>query len=138
VDEGASCPAPQVSCGGACLDPIAPRADVILERVLQRSCALSSSCHSGAAAPEGLRLDSIDELFATAVGEPSRQLPTLSLVAPGRPQDSYLIRKLRGMELAAQSSAGAPSTAMPPPPSAALCEPKIQTLESWIRMGAPR
>jgi hypothetical protein len=137
-EEAASCPAPQVSCGGVCIDPIVPHADVIQERVFGRSCALSSSCHSGASAPEDLRLSSVDELFATALGKPSRQVPTLSLIEPSRPQDSYLVRKLRNMELAAQSSSGAPSTAMPPPPSAALCEAKIQAVEDWILMGAPR
>jgi hypothetical protein len=136
--EGEPCPAPQVSCGGTCIEPIAPRAEVIQERVFTRSCALSSSCHDGAAAPEELRLGSLDDLFASAVGRASRQMPELSLIEPGRPEDSYLIKKLRDMVIAAQSSSGAPSTAMPPPPSAALCEPKIRAIEAWITRGASR
>jgi hypothetical protein len=138
VAEGTACPEQQVSCDGTCIDPIVPRADVLQQRVFARSCALSSSCHSGAAAPEELRLGSVDDLFATAVGESSRQAPTWLLIEPGQPQDSYLIRKLRNVELAAQSSSGAPSTSMPPPPNAALCEPKIRAIEAWILMGAPR
>ncbi len=138
IEEDEPCPQPQISCDGSCIDPIAARAEVIQERVFARSCALSSSCHAGASAQENLRLDSLDATFATAVGVPSQQVSTSLLIEPGAPQDSYLIRKLRNMALAEQASSGAPSTAMPPPPNAALCEPKIQAIEAWIRMGAPR
>ena len=52
------------------------------------------TCHAGAAAPLGLRLDAGNS-FNNLVGVPSRQTGLLR-VEPGNPDDSYLIRKLEG------------------------------------------
>lgn len=115
---------------GSCTDPIAPTAEAVTQVVFQRSCGLTRSCHAGSAPVAGVDLSSVDGLFATAVGKPSSQAPSLSLITPGKPESSYLVRKLRNTH-----SVG---TVMPPPPSAALCESKIQAVEAWIRAGAQR
>jgi hypothetical protein len=137
LDAGGACPEGQVRCGG-CIDAIAPEAAALQTRVFSRSCALSDACHLGPAAQEGLSLVSLDDLFEGDRGRRSRQAPALPLIEPGDPAASYLVRKLRGVDLGKQNGTGAPSTAMPPPPSPALCEAKIVAIERWIRAGAPR
>jgi len=129
IDAG-GCSAGQVRCGASCIDVIAPTAAAVQERVFQRSCALARSCHTGDTPQAGLTLSSVDEILASAVGKPASQVPTLSLLEPGRPEDSYIVRKLRNLQTV--------GTAMPPPPAAALCEPKIQAVEAWVRAGAVR
>ena len=129
ASEAGACAQGKVVCGAGCIDAISPRVDVLQERVFQRSCALARSCHTGSTPQAGLDLGSVDAIMAT-VGKPSTQLPTIPLFAPGRPDDSYVIHKLRGTH--------AQGTPMPPPPSSPLCEAKIQAVEAWIRAGAGR
>ena len=56
---------------------------------------ICTRCHIGASAPEGLRLDAADS-FNLLVGIPSAEEPNVLRVAPGDPDNSYLIRKLEG------------------------------------------
>lgn len=56
---------------------------------------LCTTCHVGATAPLGLRLDSANA-YNLLVGVPSVQVPALLRVDPGNPNDSYLIQKLEG------------------------------------------
>lgn len=137
VDAGSSCPPGQIQCDG-CIDAIPATAEALQVRVFSRSCALSDACHTGSAAQEGLSLASLDTVFSSAVGKPSKQVPALALIEPGQPDRSYLIKKLRNTEIARQASTGERSTAMPPPPSPSLCEAKIAAVEAWIRAGAQR
>ena len=125
-----ACSPGQVACGAACIDAIQPALAVLQERVFQRSCALARSCHTGNAPQAGLDLGSVDAILSRAVGKPASQVPTLSLLEPGRPEDSYIVRKLRNTHTV--------GTTMPPPPGAPLCEAKIQAVEAWVRTGASR
>lgn len=52
-------------------------------------------CHAGSAAPMGLRLDA-GNAFRALVGSASAEVPSLLRVAPGRPDESYLVHKLEG------------------------------------------
>ena len=52
-------------------------------------------CHAGGAAPVGLRLDAANS-YAMLVGVPSTEVSSLQRVAPGRPDDSYIVHKLEG------------------------------------------
>lgn len=52
-------------------------------------------CHSTASARAGLVLESA-QAYANLVGTPSSQRPALNRVTPGDPENSYLVRKLRG------------------------------------------
>lgn len=58
------------------------------------SCA-TSGCHSGAGAPQGLQLDAANS-FANLVGVTSNEDANFLRVAPGDPDNSYLIQKLEG------------------------------------------
>lgn len=112
-----------------CADTIEPSAERI-EALLQRSCGLAASCHAGNQPQAALDLSTLAGVFATAVDVPSSQAATLKLIAPGAPEDSYLIRKIRGSEVVGMK--------MPPPPAAALCDARLRALEEWIRAGAKR
>ena len=72
--------------------PLAATLESIQANVFDPSCVV---CHSGAAAPLGLRLDAANS-FIGLVAAPSRQDGSLLRVDPGDPDRSYLIQKLEG------------------------------------------
>ena len=72
--------------------PLAATLASIQANVFDPSCS-GSGCHSGATAPQGLRLDAANS-FTNLVGVPSRQNSSFLRVAPGNPDQSYLIQKL--------------------------------------------
>jgi hypothetical protein len=75
--------------GGGGLEP---QFDSIQANVLTPIC---TGCHSGAAAPLGLRLDE-GASYALLVNASSTEVPELLRVDPGNPDSSYLIQKLEG------------------------------------------
>lgn len=85
------------------------------------------TCHAGANAPQGLRLDA-DNSYDLLVGVSSNQQPALLRVDPGNPDDSYLIRKLEGT---AASGERMPLDLPPLPQS------DIDVIRQWIAEGAP-
>ncbi|MCG8555997.1 MAG: hypothetical protein MJD61_12030 [Proteobacteria bacterium] len=136
-DAGA-CGAGQTRCGKRCIDPITPDIQSLHKSIFKTSCGLSTSCHAGGSAKEGLRMATVSDVFDTAVRQPSRQRPAVAIIEPGDPGKSYLLNKLSGMDIAARGSTGIPATAMPPPPNGMLCEHKIRMIEQWIAQGAKR
>jgi hypothetical protein len=56
---------------------------------------ICTACHVGASAPQGLRLDDANS-YALLVGVASAEAPSVLRVAPGDPDNSYLIQKLEG------------------------------------------
>lgn len=120
---------PAFTGGITCNDVIAP-SPASIEPLLQRSCGLARSCHAGDFPQAGLDLSTLDGAFRTAVGRPSTQAPSLSLIAPGNPERSYVLQKIRNLQQV--------GTSMPPPPIAPLCDAKLRAIESWIRDGAKR
>lgn len=97
------------ACGGGSgegLDrsgrPLGPDGDIagpleasfqsIQDHVFTPVCTL---CHAGSAAPVGLRLDASNS-YQALVGVPSVEVGSVLRVAPGSPDDSYLIHKLEG------------------------------------------
>jgi hypothetical protein len=56
---------------------------------------ICTKCHIGAGAPEGLQLDAAHS-YSLLVGVPSQEQPSVLRVAPGAPDNSYIIRKLQG------------------------------------------
>ena len=121
--------APAFTSGITCNDVIAP-VPASIEPLLQRSCGLARSCHAGNFPQAGLDLSTLDGAFRTAVGRPSTQAPSMALIAPGKPEQSYVLQNISNRQLV--------GTAMPPPPSAPLCEAKLRAIEAWIRDGAER
>ena len=56
---------------------------------------ICSVCHAGGSAPAGLRLDAANS-YAMLVGVNSVEVSSLKRVAPGDPDNSYVIQKLEG------------------------------------------
>jgi len=88
-------------------------------------------CHVGAAAPLGLVLNSA-ATFALLVNTSSNEVPDLLRVAPGHPDDSYLVRKLEG---------GPDIVGFQMPPTELgeqhLPQETIDLVRGWIAAGAP-
>lgn len=66
----------------------------IQQTIFSPSCA-TSGCHDAAAAAAGLVLAD-GEAYAALVGVPSSQIFLRLRVDPGKPDDSYLVQKIRG------------------------------------------
>lgn len=109
--------------GGGSAGGLAPTFASIQANVLTPRCTV---CHSGAAAPAGLRLDEGNS-FALLVGVPSREVSSMLRVAPGQPDDSYLVQKLEGRAaVGARMPLGGPF----------LDDATIAVIRQWIAEGA--
>ena len=93
--------------------------------VFTPTCA-TSGCHAGAGAPQGLQLDEANS-FALLVGVASSEVPAVQRVAPGDPDNSYLIQKLEGTATVGQQM---PLNGTPLPQN------EIDTIRQWITDGA--
>ena len=103
--------------------------DQIQAAVFDVSCA---GCHSGptsSSLPSGLNLSTADDSFAALVGIASIQVPALSRVAAGDPDNSYLIQKLEGT---AAVGGQMPLGGTP------LAQETIDDIRRWITEGAQR
>jgi len=98
----------------------------IQDNIFKPSCV----CHAGAAAPQGLVLNT-DGALDLLVNRTSSQAPDLFRVEPGNPDDSYLIRKLEG---------GPDIVGFQMPPTelgeAHLAQEHIDVIRQWIADGA--
>jgi hypothetical protein len=108
---------------GAGPGPLVPEFQSIQDNVFTPLCAI---CHSGAAAPLGLRLDAAAS-YAMLVNAPSAEVPALLRVSPGDPDGSYLLHKLEG-----RAAVGARMPLDAPP----LADATIQVIRQWIIDGA--
>jgi hypothetical protein len=106
----------------AAFDPVFSE---IQANVFTPTCAVSG-CHTGAGAPQGLRLDEANS-FGLLVDQPSSQVPALLRVEPNDPNNSYLIQKLEGTATVGQRM---PLNADPLPQST------IDIIRQWITDGA--
>lgn len=93
--------------------------------VFTPNCA-TTGCHFGAGAPRGLRLDAASS-YALLVGVPSSEEPGVLRIAPGDPNNSYLVQKLEGT-----ASTGAQMPLNAP----ALGQATIDVIRQWIIDGA--
>lgn len=103
--------------------PLAANLESIQANVFNPFCVV---CHSGAAAPQGLRLDT-NSSFANLVGVPSREVGSLFRVSPGNPDQSYLVQKLEG------NAAEGQQMPLGGPP---LAQSTINFVRQWIAEGA--
>ena len=85
-----------------------------IEPILKSRCIV---CHSGDSPPVGLHLDSLSGLLKGSMRG--------SIVKSGKPQDSELIRRLKG--------AAQPRMPMTGPPY--LTDEQIALFEAWIKQG---
>jgi len=86
-----------------------------------------STCHSGASAPRGLRLDAANS-YALLVGVPSGEQPGVLRVKASDPDNSYLVQKIQGNATITgeRMPAGLP----------ALPQATIDAIRQWIVNGA--
>lgn len=103
--------------------PLLPEFASIQTHVFTPIC---TTCHSGAAAPLGLRLDE-GAAYAMLVNAPSVEVPALRRVDPGNPDASYLIQKIEGTA----AVGGRMPLNAPPLPAAT-----IAVIRQWIADGA--
>ena len=89
------------------------------------NCA-TTGCHLGAGAPQGLRLDDANS-YGMLVGVQSSESASTLRVAPGDPDNSYLIQKLEGT-----ASVGAQMPLNAPP----IAQASIDVIRQWISDGA--
>lgn len=99
----------------------------IQSQILEPTCA--QPCHHGGASPKGLALDSASA-YKMLVGVASSEVPSMLRVAPGKPEDSYLIVKLVGSDPRRVGSR-MPRTGPP-----FLSSAQVTALRHWIQAGA--
>ena len=103
--------------------------DEIQAAVFTPTCA-TSNCHNGANPAGNLDLRDADTSFGQLVGVPSDDDPMILRVAPGAPDDSYLVHKIEGTAAQGQQ--------MPPGGAAPLSQSEITAIRQWITDGAAR
>ncbi len=96
-----------------------------IQPVFNQNCALSG-CHTGSFPAAGLNLQS-SQAYNNIVNIPSSQRSSLNLITPSDPDNSYLIRKIKGEDI---------SGSRMPLSRSALDMTTIATFETWVREGA--
>lgn len=111
----------------------APPPDTVTFSTIQSSiftprCALAGGCHAGVDAPFGQDL-SEGKAYGNIVSVPSQEVETFLRVAPGDPDNSYLLLKIAGDPRIAgeRMPLGGPY----------LDTTEIEMIRSWIESGAP-
>ncbi len=110
--------------GGGGTEPLSADFKSIQDNVFTPIC---TKCHIGAGAPEGLQLDSAHS-YSLLVGVPSTEQPNVLRVAPGNPDNSYIVLKLQG-------SSGISGARMPFG-GPYLPQSTIDVIRQWITNGA--
>jgi hypothetical protein len=87
---------------------------------------ICTQCHVGATAPQGLRLDAGNS-YALLVNVASNEVPGVLRVAPGNPDNSYLVQKIEG-----RAAVGGRM----PLGGAPLPQASIDLVRQWITQGA--
>lgn len=107
------------------VDPVATAVDYgdEIQPIFSSRC---TECHSGAGAPHGLRLDPANS-FNSLVDVASDEVPSLKLVDPGDPDDSYLVQKVEGTAAVGGRM---------PLNRTALTPAQIDLIRRWIGEGA--
>ena len=114
--------------GGRPLPPNPPANDDFAQIQATIFTPICSTCHAGANAPQGLRLDAGNS-FALLVNVASAEVPGLLRVNPGNPDASYIVQKIQGT-----AAVGVRMPANGPP---YLSQAQIDLVRGWIAAGAP-
>jgi hypothetical protein len=125
-DDG--CPAGEIWCDGACTPEIEPTLAGIQASVFDISCT-ASACHNDQFRAEMLTLTSAEVSAANLIDVEAVQM-SKPRVDPGNVENSYLIDKLLGVDIA-------PGTEQAPFGGIPLCAAKIEAVKAWIAVGAP-
>jgi len=110
--------------GGGGEPPTVATLEEIQDTIFTPICSV---CHTGALAPQGLRLDSLENSFAFLVNVSSEQRSELLRVDPGNADNSYLVNKIEGIDIV---------QAQMPLGQAALSATQITLVRDWIDAGA--
>jgi hypothetical protein len=105
-----------------------PTLQSIQDNLFTPTCS-NNGCHSGPTGnvlPAGMDLTSASASFASLVGVASLQAPAVQRVAPGDPDNSYLIQKLEGTGMNERMPFGGPY----------LQQGTIDVVRQWITDGA--
>ncbi len=108
---------------------INPTLDDIQAAIFTPTCA-TSTCHAQPNPSAGLDLGDADTSHAALFNQPSSQDSAFMLVAPGLPDDSYLVHKIEGTQSQGQRM---PAGGAPP-----LSQEEIAVIRQWILDGAAR
>jgi hypothetical protein len=100
-----------------------------VQPIFSNNCAFSG-CHGGTSPQLGQNL-SEGQAFASIVGVPSVQVPSMNRVTAGDPDMSYLVHKIQGT----QASVGGSGERMPLG-FGALPQSEIDIIRTWITEGA--
>jgi hypothetical protein len=122
--DGSSEPEPPQNPPPPSSPPFGANFSEIQAEVFTPTCA--ASCHTGAAAPQGLRLDEANS-YGLLVGVASMEVPSILRVAPGDPDNSYLIQKLEGTASVGEQM---------PLDGTPLPQASIDVIRQWIIEGA--
>jgi hypothetical protein len=101
----------------------------VQKNVFTQVCA--SYCHRGASAPKSLQLDAVNG-YQRIVNVKSTEVPSLLLVKPGDPMNSYLYIKV----IPADPRRVGERMPLNEPPY--LPTEKLEAIRGWIARGAPR
>jgi len=118
--DGSRIPDEMVNGGG-----LQPTLASLQENVFTPFC---TDCHVPGG-PGPMPLDSEAVTFQSLVNARSIEVPTMFRVAPGDPENSYLVWKIEGRAQILLDR-------MPPPPKAMLEQEQIDAVVEWIRQGA--
>jgi hypothetical protein len=110
--------------GGEAPEPIPPQLSAIEAQIFTPNCTFSS-CHGGGSPQEGMSL--VSPAYASIVGVPSTEVPSMMRVAAGNPDASYLLHKI---------TSDAPMDGERMPPGQPLPPHKIEAIRLWIAAGA--
>jgi hypothetical protein len=105
--------------------PVTADFQSIQENVFTPIC---SKCHIGGGAPEGLQLDAAHS-YNLLVGVPSAEQPAVLRVKPGDPDNSYMVRKIEGLNGITGGQMPLGETPLP--------QATIDAIRQWITNGAP-
>jgi hypothetical protein len=125
-------PAPEEPGPPPQLPVIEPRFSVIQDQIFNRGCN-SSQCHAAGQSEEGLELaagKSYEELVNKVAQNPAARSEGLKLVVPGRPEESFLVAKLR-------SPLDSRYGAVMPRGTQGARQNEYNAIVEWIRRGAP-
>ena len=114
-----------VACDGGEPEPTGPTLSGDVQPLFSRNCA-TYGCHGGPELQTGLDLNE-GAAHGSLVGVASAQRPEMLRVAPGEPDASYLLVKMRGE---------ADEGDLMPPGFAPLAETDLSVVEEWIAAGA--
>ena len=131
-DSGLSCPDGEIPCDGECVPEVEPNIESVHAQVFSVSCTFSS-CHDNQNPAQGLSLFTVEDAMTNLIDVPAEQRPELNRVTASDLDDSYLVNKLRGVDMGLNDQ-GEPSDQMPQ--NGELCQAKIDGVLEWIELGA--